>query len=484
MLGTTGDLPRSGRSLGKEAAVLRVAVVGSGPSGCYVAQSLVQQEGEAYVDVLDRLPCPYGLVRYGVAPDHEKIKSLQHSLRAVLEHDRVRFLGGVEVGPRGVPAARLRELYHAVVYCVGAATDRHLGIPGEDLPGSWSATEFVSWYSAHPDSAGRSAPPERRGVPADRFVRDVRSAVVIGVGNVAVDVTRMLARGVAELTPTDMPQAALTALAASRVAGIHMVGRRGPSQARFTTKELRELGALPDTGVVLDPAELALDPAYTDPAGLPATQRRNVEVLRGWAGAPAPGGARRISLRFFLRPVALLADAGRVGAVRFERTAPDGRGGVTGTGRYEEIEAQLVLRSVGYRGVPLDGLPFDAASGTVPHRAGRVLRAGAVAPGEYVAGWIKRGPTGVIGSNRPCAKETVASLLADAPALVPGGDVSADPLPLLRAEGVEPVEWAGWRAIERAEAELGASLGRGVVKLPDWESLLAAARTGAPDRAV
>ncbi|MDN0196502.1 FAD-dependent oxidoreductase [Streptomyces sp. S.PNR 29] len=444
--------------------MLRVAVVGSGPSGCYTAQSLVQQDPDVLVDVLDRLPCPYGLVRYGVAPDHEKIKSLQNNLRAVLEHERVRFLGGLQVGPQGVPAARLRELYHAVVYCVGAATDRHLGIPGEELPGSWSATEFVSWYSAHPDAVD------------DGFVRDARSAVVIGVGNVAVDVTRMLARGPAELSPTDMPQAALTALAASHVRNIHMVGRRGPSQARFTTKELRELGALPDTDVAVDPAELALDPAYGDPSALPGTQRRNVEVLRGWAEAPARGVPRRIRLRFFLRPVELLADGGRVGAVRFERTAPDGRGGVVGTGRFEDIEAQLVLRSVGYRGVPLEGLPFDPESGTVPHLAGRVLRGGVVAPGEYVAGWIKRGPTGVIGTNRPCAKETVMSLLEDAAVLV-RKDVPEDPLTVLRAEGVEPVEWAGWRAIERAEAELGASLGRSVVKLSDWDSLLAAARS-------
>ena len=200
------------------------------------------------VDVLDRLPCPYGLVRYGVAPDHEKIKSLQNSLRTVLEHERVRFLGGVPVGPGGTAVARLRELYDAVVYCVGAATDRHLGIPGEELPGSWSATEFVSWYSAHPDST------------AAGFVLGARSAVVIGVGNVAVDVTRMLARGAAELSCTDIPQAALTALAASGVTDIHMVGRRGPSQARFTTKELRELGGLPDTEVTANPAELALDP--------------------------------------------------------------------------------------------------------------------------------------------------------------------------------------------------------------------------------
>ncbi|MEU1706935.1 FAD-dependent oxidoreductase [Streptomyces sp. NPDC005706] len=446
--------------------MLRVAVVGSGPSGCYTAQNLVQLDPEVHVDVLDRLPCPYGLVRYGVAPDHEKIKSLQGSLRAVLEHDRVRFLGGVRVGgPGGLPVARLRELYDAVVYCVGAAADRRLGIPGEELPGSWSATEFVSWYSAHPDAADTG------------FVRGVRSAVVIGVGNVAVDVTRMLARGPGELRPTDMPQAALDALAASGVAEVHMVGRRGPSQARFTTKELRELGGLPGTEVSVDAGDLALDPGCADPAALPAVQRRNVEALRGWAADRTGRAARRIRLRFFLRPVELVAREGRVGAVRFERTAPDGHGGVTGTGRFETVPAQLVLRSVGYRGVPLDGLPFDASSGTVPHRQGRVLREGTTSPGEYVAGWIKRGPTGVIGTNRPCAKETVTSLLTDAPALV-RDRTRDDPIPALRAAGIEPVPWTGWLAIERAEAELGARLGRGVVKLADWDALLTAARAG------
>lgn len=442
--------------------MLRVAVVGSGPSGCYTAQHLVQQDPEVRVDVLDRLPCPYGLVRYGVAPDHEKIKSLQAGLCTVLEHERVRFLGGVRVGgPGGVPVKVLRGLYHAVVYCVGAATDRRLGIPGEDLPGCWSATEFVSWYSAHPDAADAG------------FLRGVRSAVVIGAGNVAVDVTRMLMRGAAELRPTDMPQAALEALTASGVEEVRMVARRGPAQARFTTKELRELGTLPGTRVAVEPGDLALDPA--DPETLPAARRRNLDVLRGWAGRPA-GSGRDIRLRFFLRPVELLADGGRVGAVRFERTAPDGHGGVTGTGRYEEMPAQLVLRSVGYRGVPLEGLPFDEASGTVPHAAGRVVRDGAASSGEYVAGWIKRGPSGVIGTNRPCAKETVASLLADAPELA-RAEVPGDAVPALLAAGTEPVAWDGWLAIERAEAELGARLGRGVVKLADWESLLAVARS-------
>lgn len=450
--------------------MLRIAVVGSGPSGVYAAQTLVQQREVpgVRVDVLDRLPAPYGLVRYGVAPDHEKIKSLQGSLRTVLEDERIRFLGNVEVGGPGLSTARLLELYHAVVYCVGAARDRMLGIPGEDLVGVHSATTFVAWYSGHPDAAA-----EAFGLPG------VDSAIVVGAGNVAVDVTRILARGVPELAPTDMPHPALGALGESAVREVLMVARRGPSQGKFTTKELRELGTLPGVDVLADPAELALDPAYADPgAVLPAVNRRNVEVLRGWAGGPAGGGERRIALRFFLRPVEVLGEGGRVTGMRFERTAPDGRGGVTGTGAYEDVPAQLVLRSVGYQGVPLPGLPFDERKGTVPHAAGRVVRAGRASVGEYVAGWIKRGPTGVIGTNRPCAKETVSSLLQDAGTLA-RREREQDPLEALRAAGLRPVEWPGWLAIETAEAELGRSLGRRSVKIPDWAGLLAAAdRTG------
>ncbi|MFJ4879227.1 FAD-dependent oxidoreductase [Streptomyces sp. NPDC088745] len=444
--------------------MLRVAVVGSGPSGLYTAQALVQQSAvpDVRVHVLDRLPCPYGLVRYGVAPDHEKIKSLQGSLRTVLEHERITFVGNVEACTPQLPARRLRELYHAVVYCVGAAADRRLGIPGEDLTGSFSATEFVSWYSAHPDA------------DPGGFALGVRSAVVIGVGNVAVDVARILARGAGELLPTDMPQGALDLLGGSTVREVHVVGRRGPSQARFTTKELRELGGLPDASVSVEPSELELDPGYGDPSALPGALRRNVEVLRGWALRPPPARARSLRLRFHLRPVEILGEAGRVAAVRFERTVPDGAGGVCGTGTHEDIEAQLVLRSVGYRGVPLPGLPFDEGRGTVPHAGGRVLRDGVPSAGEYVAGWIKRGPTGVIGTNRPCAKETAASLLADADALT-RRTLPGDPLDALRASGLRPVEWPGWLAIEAAEAALGASLGRRSVKLHDWAGLLGAA---------
>lgn len=459
--------------------MLRIAVVGSGPSGVYTAQALLNQSlvPDVRVHVLDRLPTPYGLVRYGVAPDHEKIKSLQNSLRAVLEDERVTFVGHVQIGGAdGVPPARLAELYHAVVYCVGAAADRPLAVPGEDLPGSFSATRFVSWYSAHPDIA------------PDDFALRARSAVVIGVGNVAVDVARILARGADELRATDVPRAALGTLAGSRVREVLIAGRRGPSQARFTTKELRELGALPGARIVVDPAELALDPAYATSDGLPlpAVVRRNLDVLRGWAAegervAPVREGTaeadvvRRIRLRFFLRPVELLERGGRVAGVRFARTAPDGAGGVQDTGAYEDVEAQLVLRAVGYRGVELPGLPFDPVRGTVPHAAGRVLRDKVPSPGTYVAGWIKRGPTGVIGSNRSCAKETVASLIEDAPLLArrPAAD---DPVAVLRAWGQQPVAWDGWLSIERAEAALGRSLGRGPVKIPDWQGLLAAAR--------
>ncbi|TJZ59350.1 NADP oxidoreductase [Streptomyces piniterrae] len=476
-------------------------MIGSGPSGVYTAQSLVGQQAvpDVEVYVLDRLPCPYGLVRYGVAPDHEKIKSLQNNLRTVLEHPRVHFLGNVEVGTPGLGVQELCEIFHAVVFCVGAATDRHLGIAGEDLPGSHSATSFVAWYSAHPDAI------------AARFPLSGRSAVVIGVGNVAVDVARILARGAAELAGTDMPQGALGALADSRVEDIWMVGRRGPSQAKFTTKELRELGSLPGAEVLVRPEELALDPAYRDPAELPAVGRRNVQVLRDWAeragdevaiaagsspttgpqtpapaSGPAPGPEpasasaqrkRRIHLRFFLRPVEMIGDPDSgVRAVRFERTAPDGRGGVVGTGEYEDIEAQLVLRSVGYRGTPQPGLPFDDATGTVPHRAGRVLRDGEPCLGVYVAGWIKRGPTGVIGTNRPCAKETATSLLEDAAALAER-EIADDPVDALRRAGQQPVPWTGWQGIEVAEAAWGRQLGRGTVKLPDWEALLEAARS-------
>jgi ferredoxin/flavodoxin---NADP+ reductase len=448
--------------------MLRVAVVGSGPAGVYTAEALTQRD-DVSVDVIDRLPCPFGLVRYGVAPDHEKIKSIQATLRRVLENPRVRFVGNVEVGA-GLAPADLLGMYSAVVYCFGASSDRRLRVPGEDLPGSFSATRFVSWYSAHPDTE------------LDAFTLNARSVAVIGVGNVAVDVVRILAKAADELRATDVPEHCLRVLGDSHVEDLYMIGRRGPSQAKFTTKELRELGELTGADVLVREDEFALDPATADPSALPPAARRNLDVLREWAGRPPSGRPRRIHLRFFLRPSELLGED-RVRALRLERTAPDGSGGVGGTGEFEDLPAQMVLRSIGYQGVELSGLPFDTRSGTVPNEDGRVLRDGGASPGEYVAGWIKRGPSGVIGTNRPCAKQTAAAVLADADTGLLREVPADDPLDALAARGFEPVPWTGWLAIEAAEALLGQSSGRTAEKIADWEGLLKAARNGAGEKA-
>jgi ferredoxin--NADP+ reductase len=453
---------------------LRVAIVGSGPAGIYTAEALTKQaHGPVEVDVLERLPTPYGLVRYGVAPDHTSIKSIAGYLRRVLELPSVRFLGGVEVGSveagADLSVEDLRAHYDAVVYCTGAMVDRHLGVPGEDLPGSVAATDFVNWYCGHPD------------VPADRFSLDAEEVVVIGVGNVAVDVVRILAKTADELRGTDVPHEVLERLAASRVRTVHMVGRRGPAQAKFTLKELRELGELSGADVLTYPGEVEV----ADVAGLSRQIRGNVDVLQGWAAREPAGRPRRLEVRFWLRPVEILG-VSRVEGIRMERTElRDGR--VAGTGEFETIPADMVLRSVGYQSVPLPGVPFDTATMTVPNEGGRVLdTAGGAAgtgqaglaglAGQYVAGWLKRGPTGVIGTNKSDAAETVRNLLADLGSGHEGRDrPRVDDL--LAARGVTPVTYDEWLAIEAAEAELAATLGRGErVKLLGRDAMFAACR--------
>lgn len=444
---------------------VRVAVIGSGPSGLYAADELSKHDGVS-VDVLDRLPCPYGLLRYGVAPDHLKMKSLEITLRKILERPGVRFLGGVELGP-GVSAAELREHYDAVIYATGSPVDRRLSVPGEDLPGSFSATQFVAWYCGHPDTE------------VDAFTLDARSAVVIGVGNVAVDVTRILAKTAAELRATDMPDHVLQVLNASAISDVYIVGRRGPAQAKFTTKELRELGELANADVVVDPAELVLDEAGKEAIETNKTIRRNVETLQEWSIRTPQDRPRRIHLRFLLAPTRVHGTS-RVTAVECERTALDGAGGVTGTGVVIALPAQLVLRSVGYRGLPLPGVPFDERSGVIPHVQGRVQRDGTVATGEYVVGWIKRGPTGVIGTNKSDARETVELLLADLDTLPRAPQRDADAITTLLAQrGVEVVTWAGWKAIDAAELALGSTAGRTRIKIADRQELLRAAAAAA-----
>ncbi len=441
--------------------MLRVALVGSGPAGVYAADALLQR-GDVAVDVIDRLPAPYGLVRYGVAPDHLKIKSILLTLQKILEQPGVRFLGNVEVG-RDLTLDDLHRHYDAVVFANGAAVDREIGVAGEDLPGSFSAREFVAWYSGHPDAA------------LDRFTLEARSVAVIGVGNVAVDVARVLAKTADELRSTDLPDHVLDVLRRSRVEEIHMIGRRGPAQAKFTTKELRELGELTNADVLVRADELQLDEASTAAMAAQPMVRRNVEVLREWAGREPAGRPRRLHVRFLLRPIEVLG-TDRMTGLRLERARLDGAGGVVPLGDEEIIEAQMLLRSVGYLGLPVPGLPFDGRAGVVPHAGGRVLRDGGPAPGEYVAGWIKRGPTGVIGTNKGDARETIAALLADAPAL-PAAPVR-DPeavLELLAGRGVRVVDWSGWAAIDAAERALGEGQGRSRVKIADRADLLRAA---------
>ncbi len=446
--------------------MLRVAVIGSGPSGIYAAQALTKgadQVGGIQVDVIDRLPAPYGLVRYGVAPDHGKIKSITLALRKILETDGVRFLGNVDVGV-DVSVEELHQHYDAVIVAYGAAIDRRLGIPGEELAGSFSATDFVAWYSGHPDSQ------------IDQFTLDSHEVVVIGVGNVAVDVARILAKTAGDLRPTDLPDHVLDVLGASHVTDIYVLGRRGPAQAKFTTKELRELGELANADIIIREDEMMLDAGSEKTMASDANQRRIVEIMQTWAKEEPSGKPRRLHLRFLQRPAELLGDE-RVQGVRVERTQLDGTGNVTGTGEYETIPAQMVLRSVGYRGQGLPGLPFDERNGTIPHESGRVLRDGAQVPGEYVAGWIKRGPTGVIGTNKSDATETVTSLFADADAL-PAAPIR-DPqalLDLLGERGVHVVDWDGWVGIDAAEIALGQAQGRDRVKIADRLLLLGHAK--------
>jgi len=440
---------------------VRVAVIGSGPSGLYAADELSRHDAVS-VDVVDRLPCPYGLLRYGVAPDHLKMKSLEITLRKILERPRVRFLGGVELGT-GISVDELREHYDAVVYATGSPVDRRLSIPGEDLPGSFSATTFVAWYCGHPDAT------------VDAFTLNARGAVVVGVGNVAVDVTRILAKTARELDVTDMPDHVLKVLDTSAVSDISIVGRRGPAQAKFTTKELRELGELANADVVVDPAELVLDEAGKELVETNKTARRNLETLQEWSIRSPQGRARRIHLRFLLAPVAVLGTAA-VEAVQCERNELDGSGGVIGTGEMVTLPAQILLRSVGYRGLPLPGVPFDERSGVIPHVAGRVQRNGSTAAGEYVVGWIKRGPTGVIGTNKGDAKETVERLLHDLDTLPRAPHREPDMIiDRLTQQGVGVVTWAGWEAIDAAERALGVAAGRTRIKIANREELLIAA---------
>lgn len=453
----------------------RVAVFGSGPAGIYTAQALTDPAARTsvQVDVYDRLPVPYGLVRYGVAPDHPKIKSIIEQLRGVMERPAVRFVGNVSLG-RDITLAELRAHYDAVVVACGASADRRLSVPGEELPGSISATEFVSWYSAHPDAS------------VDGIALTATSVAVIGAGNVALDVARMLLQPVSRLRATDVPKHVLSALDASQVRDVYIVARRGISEAKFTSKELHEIGDLSDVDILLRSADLLPDePAPHEPLGNSA-QHHAADVLRSFAHREPQGRRKRLHFLFNVRPVAIIG-TDRVSGLDVERTVVDSAGRLTGSGRLQPLSVQMVVRSVGYRGLPTIGLPFDTAAGVIPNIHGAVVSGGRAVPGVYVAGWIKHGPNGLIGTNRKDGADTAATLLADLPRLPSAPCRDTDTLlAALRSRGVDIVDWAGWQRIDAAEVAKGHPDGRGRVKIHDWAELLdvgASPRVGVNGRA-
>ncbi len=481
---------------------IRIAVVGSGPAGFYAAGHLLKHaSGRFEVDMLERLPTPWGLVRSGVAPDHPKIKSVTRIYEKTAAHPRFRYFGNITFGEH-IFREELLEHYHAIVYATGSPSDRPLGIPGEELPGSHAATEFVGWYNGHPDHT-----------ELEFDLLSAERAVVVGNGNVALDVARMLVLAPEELAPTDTADHALEVLARSRISEVVILGRRGPAQAAFTNPELRELGELAGADVIVDEAELEHALAVPDPhAEEDITCRRNVEILRSYAARPPAGHAKRIVLRFLLSPAALLPNEhGRLGAVELihnelvpDQTDPTHpRLRAAPTDKRETLPAGLAFRAIGYRGIPLPGVPFDDRSAIIPNQAGRVLdpASGATLPGEYVVGWIKRGPSGVIGTNKKDAQETVNALLADltpsgdgdrdvdgvgeqvperGPAHVPTTPDAASVEALLRSRQPKLVTYSGWEAIDRHERALGEPAGRPRVKLTRIEELLRVAAEERP----
>lgn len=459
---------------GTAARPLRVAIVGAGPTGYYTAEALFRQPGLVVsVDLFDRLPTPYGLVRAGVAPDHQKIKAVTAAFDRVAAHPGFRFFGCVDLG-KDLTVEDLRRHYHQIVYATGAQSDRRMGIPGEDLRGSHAATEFVAWYNGHPDYRDLE------------FDLSHERAVVVGAGNVAVDVARILCRTPAELARTDVADYALAALCASRIREVYLLGRRGPAQAAFTNPEIKELGELADADITAVPEEVELD--VLSRAALERSQdratRKKVEILSSYAGRPPSGKSRRLVLRFLVSPVALLSDgAGGVAAIRLARnrlvTTPAGTLQARPTGEEEVLPTGLVFRSVGYRGVPVPGVPFNDDWCVILNEGGRVLEPDdkRPRPGEYTAGWIKRGPTGVIGTNKPDAAETVACMMEDLAASRTLTPAEPDPEAverLVRDRQPQCLSYADWLRLDEQERARGAASGRPRVKFTRVEEMLAA----------
>ena len=464
-------------SLGTAERPARIAIIGAGPAGFYTAEALLKQPNlVCTIDIFNRFPTPFGLVREGVAPDHQSIKAVTRVYDRIVADPRVRYFGNVTYGS-DLRREDLKSLYDQIVYAVGAQADRRMGIPGEDLQGSLPATAFVGWYNSHPDYREL------------QFDLSHECVVVVGNGNVAMDVTRILTRSPDELAQTDIADHALEALRASKVREVVMLGRRGPAQAAFTTAELREFGELDGVNIIVEPADMELDEHSMTVLGTDKIANNNVELLRSYASRTEHPAPRTIRTRFLASPVELFGINGHVHTVRIERNrlvlGDNGGLRAKGTGVFETIEAGLVLRSVGYRGVPLPGVPFDEAMFTIMNIAGRVVHAtsGESIEGEYVVGWAKRGPSGVIGTNKPDAVSTVAAMIEDLPTLPPIADEQRD---LTRIERVlqqrKPtfVTYNDWKLLDAWEIAQGAATGRPrrkVTNVPEMLTVIQQQRT-------
>ncbi len=455
--------------LGTPERPLAVAIVGAGPSGFYAAEALLKAPGIAVrVDLFDRLPTPYGLVRGGVAPDHQKIKNVAAVYERTAQDPRVRFFGGVKLGV-DFTIEELSARHDAVIYAVGCESDRHMGIPGEDLPGSHSATEFVGWYNGHPDHRERT------------FDLSTGAVAVVGVGNVAIDVTRILARDAKDLEQTDIAAYALDALRKSGVKTVWLLGRRGPAEAAYSPAEIEEIGELTSADLVVNPAEAALNGQPLE--SLDAAARKKTEYVQEHSKKGEGSRERKVRLRFLVSPAEIVGENGRVSAMRLEKNKleSDGKGGLkaVGTGVFETIKIGLVLRSVGYRGIPIPGVPFDEKSGHIPHVSGRVVSAPGQPPlpGRFVVGWAKRGPSGLIGTNRADSVATVNSLLADLKAgtLPASADSSLEAtLRLFADKKIRALSFVDWQMLDALEKANGTKAGKIREKFTRVTDMLAA----------
>ncbi|MBO0984239.1 FAD-dependent oxidoreductase [Rathayibacter sp. SD072] len=446
---------------------LRLAIVGAGPAGIYAADLMIKAEKkyDVSIDLFEQLPAPYGLVRYGVAPDHPRIKGIVNALREVLDRGDIRIFGNVHFGT-DLTLEDLKRHYHAVIFSTGAIRDAPLDVPGVDLEGSYGAADFVSWFDGHPD------------VPRT-WPLEASSVAVIGNGNVALDVSRMLAKHADDLLPTEVPPNVYEGLKASPVTDVHVFGRRGPAQVKFTPLELRELGELRDVDMIVHDEDFVLDPASQ--AAIETNKQVMVinRVLNQWRTRETGSASRRLHLHFWAKPLEFVDDGqGRVAAIRYERTEPDGEGGVRGTGEIREVPVQAVYRAVGYFGSPLDGLPFDEMRGVIPNREGQVLDdEDQQVHGVYATGWIKRGPVGLIGHTKSDAMETVAHVLRDqASWWTPAHPEESAIVALLEERGVAYTDLEGWHRLDEHEQALGAPEGRARVKVVPREDMIAISR--------